>query len=398
MPQTTYQDPNRLFTIRVPEGFERDAGAKSLVFRHPDIDGAVTVSCLRHRTGDAEVNLFDALPSRDNMRNVKRSEINGAGVVYGDHEGELQHQTEYWRWWTMQRGPVGIVVSFNGDPDARREPVDAFVGGIEISETPPIGVESFTQIAADVYARTLDKPKPEILRPLELNTGEKSKLGLENAYISYMHAWDEDPNTDPNTLLEQWFEHLWGETNRDLGPFEEVRGLIYPVVKAWNFARNTDVPILRRPIVDGELELLAAVDTGRTLRFVTTEDVEKWDGVDAEEVFFFARENLQALAEDMELQALTGPDGKPRAVIIASGDSYDASRLMLPTLYEKLSEVIGENLLVGVPNRDFMIVLTADDEELVGNVSAQVKIDCESRPYAISPKLFKLTKDGVEAR
>lgn len=397
MPSTLYTDSNRLFTIRVPEGFERDTRAKSLVFRHADIDGAVTVSCLRHRTGDEKVSLFDALPSREDMTNVKRSTVDGTDIVYGDYQGELQNEIEYWRWWTLQRGPVGMVVSFNGSPDAAPEPVDEFVSGITINENPPIGVEDFTQLAAEVYARTLDKPKPEILRPLELNTGENSRLGLENAYISYLHAWDEADSADPDELLTQWFEHLWGETNRELGPFEEVRGLIYPVVKAWNYARNTKVPVLRRAVVDGELELLAALDTGRTLRFISTEDVEKWDGVNEEDVFFFARENLLALAQDMQLQALTDADGKPCAVIIASGDSYDASRLVLPTLYEKLSEVIGENLLVGVPNRDFMIVLTADDEELVSNVSAQVKLDCESRPYAISPKLFKLTKDGVEA-
>ena len=181
----------------------------------------------------------------------------------------MQNQPEYWRWWTLQRGPVGMVISFNGSPDAAPEPADELVRGIEISEHPPIGIEDFTQHAAEVYASTLDKPRPEIINPLELNTGEKSKLGLENAYISYLHAWDDDNRTDPDKLLTEWFEHLWGETNKDLGPFEDVRGLIYPVVKAWGFARNTKVPVLRRAIVDGELELLAAVDTGRTLRFIS---------------------------------------------------------------------------------------------------------------------------------
>src|SRR5690606_35857472 len=101
---------------------------------------------------------------------------------------------------------------------------------------------------------------------------------------------------------------------------------------------------------------------------------------------------------DMQLQALADADGTPRAVIVASGDSYDASRLMLPELYNKLSEVLGPNLLVGVPNRDFMIVLTEDDHELVENVSNQVKIDGETRPYSISGKLYRLTKDGVQPR
>lgn len=395
----TYRDPSRLFTIDLPVGFERDDEAKSLVFRHDDIDGAVTVSCLRHRTEDAEVNLFDALPSRGNMQNVSTGNVNGADSIYGDYEGELQNEPEFWRWWTLQRGSVGIVVSFNGSPEdgqSKRQPVDDLVDGIRIAETPPMSVEEFTQQARDVYATALGRPKPEIIKPLELKGEGDANLRLDNAYINYLQHWDEDADTDADKLLTDWFEHLWGEQSEKLGDFEDVRSLIYPIVRAAGYGLDTKVPVLRRVILEDELELFAAVDTGRTLRMLSENDLNEWDGVDADKVFFFARENLQALAQEMELQALAGEDGKPRAIIIAQGDSYDASRLMLPELYNKLSEVLGENLLVGIPNRDFMIVLTADDEELVENVSSQVKIDAETRPYSISGKLYKLTKDGVE--
>jgi hypothetical protein len=393
---STYTDPARLFTIRVPEGFTRDPRAKSLVFRHDELDGAVTVSCLRQRMGDATVSLFDALPSRDNMDNIARSRKDGTDVVYGDYQGELQNEPEYWRWWTLQRGPVGIVVSFNGSPDSAPGQVDELVDGIRISEHPPMGIEDFTQLAATVYAASLGKPKPDIIRPLELSTGGKSVLRLDNAYASYLDNWDVDAKSDPAALLQEWFERLWGEQAETLGPFEETRGLIYPVVKPWGFGRETKIAILRRTIVERELEMLAAVDTGRTLRFLSKEDLDRWEGVSEEDVFFYARENLTALSQDMELQSLADADGTPRAVIIASGDSHDAARLMLPELYTKLADVLGPNLLVGVPNRDFMIILTADDAELVSNVSAQVKVDAETRAYPISGKLYRLTKEGVE--
>ena len=399
MEANLYRDPSRLFTIRVPDGFERDHRTKSLVFRNPDIDGSVTVSCLRHRTNDAAVNLFDALPSRDSMQNVKRYQREGMNVIYGDHEGELQNQPEHWRWWTLQRGAVGIVVSFNGAPEtADGQRVDDFVAGVHINERPPVGAEDFTQAAAEVYADTLKKAKPAIIRPLELSTGENSVLRLENAYIGYLDAWDKDDRTDPVELLNSWLELLWGEQDKQLGPFEEVRSMLYPVVRAAGYGADTKVPVLRRELVAGDLDVLAVVDTGRTLRFVSSDDVGRWEGVSEDDVFFYARENLAALSQDLQLQALADEEGNPRAVIIATHDSYDASRLVLPELYNKLSEVLGPNLLAGVPNRDFMIVLNADDTELVENVSAQVKTDSETRPYSISGKLYKLTKDGVEAQ
>ncbi len=394
----TYTDPSRLFTVRLPQGFARDEEAKALVFRHAEIDGAVTISCLRHRLEAAHIDLFDALPSRDSMQNIERSEHDGVRARYGDYEGQLQNRPEAWRWWTLQRGPVGIVVSFNGSPDAAessREMVDELVRGIEVTKNPPVGVEDFTAQAADVYAEALKAPKPQIAKPLELSTGPKSTLRLDNAYFSYLHAWDENPDTDVRELLTEWFERLWGEQKESLGAFEDVRGLIYPVVRAWGFGRDTKVNVIRRPLVEKELELFAAVDTGRTLRFLTQLDLEKWEGVSEDDIFFYARENLLAISEEMELQALAGPDGNPRAVIIATNDSHDAARVVLPQFYEKLAQVLGPNLLAGIPNRDFLIVLNADDAQLVKDVAAQVKVDAETRPYAISGKLYRLTADGL---
>jgi hypothetical protein len=394
----TYTDPSRLFTMRLPQGFARDEEAKALVFRHTEIDGAVTISCLRHRLEAAHIDLFDALPSRDSMQNIERSEHDGVRLRYGDYEGELQNQPEAWRWWTLQRGAVGIVVSFNGSPEAAestRELVDELVQGIEITRKPPVGVEDFTSQAAEVYAEALKAPKPQIAKPLELSTGPKSTLRLDNAYFAYLHAWDEDPDTDVGAMLTEWFERLWGEQKENLGAFEDVRGLIYPVVRAWGFGRDTKVNVIRRPLVDKELELFAAVDTGRTLRFLTQLDLDKWEGVSEDDIFFYARENLLAISEEMELQALAGPDGDPRAVIIATNDSHDAARVVLPQFYEKLAQVLGPNLLAGIPNRDFLIVLNADDEQLVKDVSAQVKVDAETRPYAISGKLYRLSADGL---
>jgi hypothetical protein len=394
----TYTDPSRLFTMRLPQGFARDEEAKALVFRHTEIDGAVTISCLRHRLEAAHIDLFDALPSRDSMQNIERSEHDGVRLRYGDYEGELQNQPEAWRWWTLQRGAVGIVVSFNGSPEAAestRELVDELVQGIEITRKPPVGVEDFTSQAAEVYAEALKAPKPQIAKPLELSTGPKSTLRLDNASFAYLHAWDEDPDTDVGAMLTEWFERLWGEQKENLGAFEDVRGLIYPVVRAWGFGRDTKVNVIRRPLVDKELELFAAVDTGRTLRFLTQLDLDKWEGVSEDDIFFYARENLLAISEEMELQALAGPDGDPRAVIIATNDSHDAARVVLPQFYEKLAQVLGPNLLAGIPNRDFLIVLNADDEQLVKDVSAQVKVDAETRPYAISGKLYRLSADGL---
>lgn len=394
-----YVDPSRLFSIRLPQGFTRDLGAQSLVFVHPELDGAITVSCLRHRLGDAVQRIFDGLPSREDMQNVSVRNERGMEVSYGDYQGELQNRPEAWRWWVLQRGPVGVVVSFNGSPAAARTraaQVDAFVAGIQLAETPPLAQEEFTALAADVYARSLKRDRPVVVRPLELNTGKGSLLRLENAYAAYLDAHDDDPAVDAADQLAMWLESLWGRESDALPPFEEARALIYPALKPAGFATDTRIPLLRRNLLERELDVLAALDTGRTLRFLGAEDLKQWPGVSEEEVFFYARENLLAASREVALQSLAGPDGTPRAVIFAGGDSFDAARLFLPDLYQKLSDVLGNDLLVGVPNRDFMIVLDARDTELTERVAAQVRVDAETRPYAISGKLYRLKADCIE--
>jgi hypothetical protein len=392
----TYTDQSRLFSIELPDGFERDLRAKSLVFRHPDVDGTITVSCLRHELDDAKVNLFDALPSRQQMQAIQRARRDETDIVYGEYEGEIQNQPEQWRWWTLQRGPVGMVVSFNGEPDQDPSLVDAFVAGVSIAAHPPLSSEQFTRRAAAIYAASFNKPAPAIKRSLELAVTGDSILHLDNIYTGYLSAWDGDPHTDADEMLSQWLEQTWGSGTAELGPFEDIRGLLCPVVKARGFGGDISVPLLRRTVLTGELEMLAAVDTGRTLRFINTEDLARWEGVSEDDVFFFARENLRALSGEMQLQALADADGKPAAVIIASGDSHDAARLVMPELYNRLSEVLGPELLVGVPNRDFMIVLNTSDDELVSNVAAQVSIDAKTQPYPISGKLYRLTREGIE--
>lgn len=390
-----YTDPSRLFRINLPRGFERDTKAKSLVFRHPDIDGRVTVSCMRHRLDAPDVELFDALPSREGMQNVRQETREGMRIRYGDYLGTLRDAPEFWRWWTMQRGPVGIVVSYNGNPDGDSSLVDELVQGVTVPARLPLPPEEYTQLAAEVYTELMKSAKPEISKPLELATGPGSALRLDNAYMSYLNNFDIDDNIDARKLLADWLEHLWGEQKEGLGPFEDIRGLVYPVVRAKGFARETRVNVLRRDLLADELELFAAVDTGRTLRFLSRDDLAQWDGVSEDDVFFYARENLLALSAEVEMQALANEDGKPCAVIIATNDGHDAARVCLPTFYEKLAAVLGPNLLVGLPNRDFLIVLSADDAGLVANVANQVKIDAQTRPYAISGKLYRLNADGL---
>lgn len=397
---SVYVDPNRLFRIALPAGFSRVEGAEALMFRHEDFPARINVSCYRAEAPDGgeAPDLFEKLPSRDKLENVERRTEGDLRRGYGDYVGEFQNEPILWRWWTMQRGPICVVVSFTGNPDdenVSREPVDEFVRNVSITGHAPMPAEDFTDLAARVYGTVLKGSQASVRKPLELATGGSSLLRLENAYISYLDAHDANPKVSAEDLLKNWLERLWGTSTEKLTDFKEVRGLVYPVLKPASFARDVAVPVLRVPLVANELDVLMALDTGRTLRFLSEEDLKGWQGVTLEDVYFYARENLLALCRDMQMNVLTDKDGNPAAAIVSTGDNYDASKLILPDLYHKLAPVLGAELVVGVPNRDFMIIFNLKDDELVRNISAQVAVDAQHRPYAISGKIFRLSGDGV---
>lgn len=395
-----YVDPNRLFRIALPSGFSRVEGAEALMFRHEDFPARINVSCYRAQApeGGQAPDLFEKLPSRDKMENVERRTEGDLRRGYGEYVGEFQNEPILWRWWTMQRGEVCVVVSFTGNPDddaLSRDPLNEFVKCVSVTTHAPMPAEDFTELAARVYGAVIQGALATVRKPLELATGENSLLRLENAYISYLDAHDAKPDVSAEELLKNWLERLWGTTTEKLTDFREVRGLIYPVLKPASFARDVAVPVLRQELVKGELDVLMALDTGRTLRFLSHEDLKGWTGVTLEDVFFYARENLLALCRDMQMNVLTDKEGKPAAAIVSTGDNYDASKLILPDLYHKLAAVLGPDLAVGVPNRDFMIIFNLKDDDLVQNISAQVATDAQHRPYAISGKIFRLSGAGV---
>lgn len=87
-------------------------------------------------------------------------------------------------------------------------------------------------------------------------------------------------------------------------------------------------------------------------------------------------------------------DGRVNLVIIQSMDGYDASRILLRGLHDRLRGHLGSPFLAGIPNRDILICFR-NEPEMVRRVSEQVRDDYARMPHQISPAIFLLTADGV---
>ena len=78
-------------------------------------------------------------------------------------------------------------------------------------------------------------------------------------------------------------------------------------------------------------------------------------------------------------------------------DGYDASRVLLPTLHEKLREHLGSPFAAGIPNRDILLCFRNDDET-VGRLREQIAEDHRQMPHGVTDKLLLVTPDGIALR
>ncbi|MCS6858098.1 MAG: DUF1444 family protein, partial [Sandaracinaceae bacterium] len=77
-------------------------------------------------------------------------------------------------------------------------------------------------------------------------------------------------------------------------------------------------------------------------------------------------------------------------------DGFDASRILLPELREKLSSFLGSPFYFGIPHRDLLLV-TPQDDNAAHMLLDQIQSAFLRAPHRISPSLFIGHPDRIQA-
>jgi uncharacterized protein YtpQ (UPF0354 family) len=88
--------------------------------------------------------------------------------------------------------------------------------------------------------------------------------------------------------------------------------------------------------------------------------------------------------------------GDQQLFIFNSGDGYDASRLLLSEVLAEWARLLPGNLVIGIPNRDFLIAFSDANPDILRAVAAQVQSDAAQREYGLTDQLFTLVKGVVK--
>ena len=176
-------------------------------------------------------------------------------------------------------------------------------------------------------------------------------LDLEPAYARYEERpGDRDEIvaglvSEAEDRLEEGLSHLL---------LDEVRDDLMPLLKAPFELRTYGFETARTPF-PGRLAVVYAVDREDSFTLVTPTDVSRW-GTTLEEVHELALANL-LLQTNEEEALLCEPSGDAELCGWASGDGYDATRMIVPELRRQIVRSYGGPAVYAVPMEHVFVAL-----------------------------------------
>lgn len=197
--------------------------------------------------------------------------------------------------------------------------------------------------------------------------------------------------------VERWAVELLraaeGTPDEDAA-YDEVKDRIMPMVLPSSAVEATP-GIVHEPFVPG-LIIGYAIDHDRTISYLPNLKFQEW-GITMDQLRETAMNNLTTKSEAISAHAAQDEEGRVNLILFQTMDGYDASRLLLPTLHDRLREHLGSPFAAGIPNRDILLCFR-NDTETADRLAKQIAEDFQRMPHQVTDKLLLVTQDGIAPR
>lgn len=197
--------------------------------------------------------------------------------------------------------------------------------------------------------------------------------------------------------VERWMVELMRVTegSPDFGAdFKTIGDRILPMILGES-ATIVQGGMVSQPFV-GDLHIAYAIDHDRTIAYIPEGQFEKWK-ISLDDLHEAALANLVTRSQQISAHAGQDDAGHVNLIIFQTMDGYDASRILLPTLHERLREHLGSPFVAGIPNRDILLCFR-NEAQMVERMLDQIVRDYRQMPHQISQKLLLVTADGIATR
>lgn len=258
----------------------------------------------------------------------------------------------------------------------------------------PLSREAFSTLVAE---RVEQVPEIEIIsrseRDLELEVrGLPIRAELGNFYAAYA----QNPALI-DTVVQNFIEAALGFVpNRAESDYDSLADRIFPMLKPAGILATVaerKVPMLAWQQFLADLIVTYVIDEPQSVVFVNEDHLERW-GVAQADLHAQALANLRRRTLEERDYTVAG-EGEQRLFIWNTNDGYDATRLLLADVLARWQREVGGQIVVGIPNRDFLIAFGDSDRTVLGNIAKQVQLDVANQPYALTDQLFTVANGQV---
>ncbi len=249
--------------------------------------------------------------------------------------------------------------------------------------------EAFGERVARILKRQFPDRPVELAGPLDLILAGKH-LGLENLYRMVLHEPDRGVE-----LVENYLERLIeGDSLSSMPlPLSVAKPRVMPRIQPLSIFEHLDEEQVAHVPFVNDTVIVFVLDMPQMTVSITVEQMMRW-GLQIDDLDQIARENLDNYAPDLQIQLVDSSEGG-RAAIVSRQDGYDAARLLLDSLHDRLAPELHGDFYVAAPARDMFLALSCDPDEFVQRLCDRVQREYKRLPYPITTDLFVVTRDGV---
>lgn len=214
--------------------------------------------------------------------------------------------------------------------------------------------------------------------------------------MNFYQAYANDP-TQLDLVARNFVQALLsGLPDRTVRDFNELADRIFPMLKPIAMlatVRERNLPMLVYRDFLADLIITYVVDEARSVTFLNEGHLAKWD-ISAQDLHEHALQNLQQRTAAGAGYTTAG-SGNQKLFIFNTNDGYDATRLLLTDVLADWAAQTRGNLVIGIPNRDFLVAFSDADTDIVQAVAQQVQADAAQREYGLTDQLFTFANGQV---
>jgi uncharacterized protein YtpQ (UPF0354 family) len=212
---------------------------------------------------------------------------------------------------------------------------------------------------------------------------------------TYYRAYIQKPaqiDAVSHTLLRVLLGELPTETETDFESLADRVSLMLKPIELLVEVRTRNLPMLVYREFLANLMIVYTIDEEHSVAFINEDHLDRW-GIGEQDLHARALVNLQR--QTGEARFTTTGHGEQRMFVFNSGDGYDATRLLLTDMLTRWAKVVPGHLVIGIPNRDFLIAFSDANPDILRAIAHQVQLDSVQQAYGLTDQLFTLDKGQV---